>query len=181
MLRMKSKSSSQRQMVKTRLRNKPSNGKKQSRKKAIEGVAYEEPSSMKPSIKEFTNVDGNYTSYSKHGFKANARILVEQDVNLVFKNLKFKVVGQPYDELLVTTDKRFKHYKAKEDLIILKDGLLFRNHYGETGNIKCYRILIPKQLIDEVHRSPHGELGTPELLEQLPMDRPLHCWERSTK
>ena len=46
--------------------------KEQSRKRATEWVAHEEPSSMKPSIKEFTKIDGNATSYSIHGIKANA-------------------------------------------------------------------------------------------------------------
>ena len=48
--------------------------KEQSRKKATEWVAHEEPSSMKPSVKEFTKIDGNTTSYSLHEIKANARI-----------------------------------------------------------------------------------------------------------
>ena len=99
---------------------------------------------MKPIIKEFTKIDGNATSYSIHRIKANARIRVEQDVDLVLKNLKLKILGQPYDEVLLTTDNRFKHYKANEDRIILKDGLLFRKYYGETGKIKYYQILIPK-------------------------------------
>ena len=75
------------------------------------------------------------------------------------KNIKLKILGQPYDEVLLTTEKRFKHYKANEDRIILKDGLLFRKYYGETGIIKYYQILIPKQLVDEVLRSLHGEFG----------------------
>ena len=45
--------------------------KEQSRKKATDGLAHEEPSSMKPSIKEFTKFDGNTISYSIHGIKAN--------------------------------------------------------------------------------------------------------------
>ena len=102
--------------------------KEQSRKKATEWVAREEPSSMKPSVKEFTKIDGNTTSYSIHGSKSNARIRVEQDVDLVLKNLKLKIFGQPYDEVLLTTDKRFKQYKLNEDRIILKDGQLFRKH-----------------------------------------------------
>ena len=61
--------------------------------------------------------------------------------------------------MLLTTDKRFKHYKANEDRIVLKDGLLFRKNYGETGNIKYYQLLIPKQLVDEVLWSLHGEFG----------------------
>ena len=81
---------------------------------------------MKPSKKEFTKIDGNTTSYSLHGIKANARIRIEQDADLVLKNLKLKTIGQPYDDVLLTTDSRFKHYKANEDRIFLKDGLLFR-------------------------------------------------------
>ena len=36
--------------------------KEQSREKATEWVANQEPSSMKPSIKELTKIDGNTTS-----------------------------------------------------------------------------------------------------------------------
>ena len=57
------------------------------------------------------------------------------------------------------TDSRYKNYKANEDRIILKDGLLFRKYFGETGSVKYYQILIPKQLVKEVLRSLHGEFG----------------------
>ena len=36
---------------------------------------------------------------------------------------------------------------------------MFRKYFGETGDVKYYRILIPKQLVNEVLRSLHGELG----------------------
>ena len=85
---------------------------------------------MKPSIEQFTQIDGNTTSYSINRIKANATIRVEQDVDLVLKNLKLKLLGQPHDDVLLTTDRRFKHYKANEDRIILKDGLLFQKYYG---------------------------------------------------
>ena len=70
--------------------------KRQSRKKATEWVA-QELSSMKPSKKEFTKIDGNTTSYSMHGIKANARIRVEIDADLVLKNLKLKIPRQLFD------------------------------------------------------------------------------------
>ena len=57
------------------------------------------------------------------------------------------------------TDSRYKDYKANEDRIILKDGLLYRKYFGETGSVKYYQILIPKQLVKEVLRSLHGEFG----------------------
>ena len=117
------------------------------------------PSSMKPSIKEFTKIDGNTTAYSLHGIKAHARIRVKQNADLVLKNLKLKTLGQLYDDVLLTTDRRFTHYKANGDRIILKDGLLLRKNYGDTGSVKYYQSLIPKQLINEVLRSLHRDFG----------------------
>ena len=94
-----------------------------------------------------------------NGIKANARIRVEQDVNLVLRNTKLKILGQPYDEVLMMTDSGYKNYTVSQDRIILKDGLSFRKFFGETGSVKFYQILIPKQLVKEVLRSLHGEFG----------------------
>ena len=69
------------------------------------------------------------------------------------------ILGQPHDEVLMMTDSRYKNYKANEDRIIPKDGLLFRKHFGETDSVKYYQILIPKQVFNEVLRSLHGEIG----------------------
>ena len=124
--------------------------KKQYRKKATERVANQEPFSMKPSVKEFTKIDGNTTSYSLNGIKANARILVEQNVDLVLKILILKTLDHPHEDMQLTTDRRFNQYKVNEDCIILKDGLLFRKNYGETGSVKYCQILKPKQLVSEV-------------------------------
>ena len=54
------------------------------------------------------------------------------------------------------TDWRYKNYKANEDRIFLKDGLLFRKYFGQTGSVKYYQILIPKQLVKKFLRSLHG-------------------------
>ena len=62
--------------------------KEQSQKKAVEWVVNQEPTSMKPSVKDFPKIDGNTTSYSITGNKASAPIRVEQDADLVLKNLK---------------------------------------------------------------------------------------------
>ena len=133
--------------------------KEQSRQNAKQWAANEGPLALKTCVKEFTKIDGNTTSYSINGIKATARIRVEQDVDLVLKNLKLKILGQPFDEVLIMTDSRYKNYKANEDRILLKDGLLYRKYFGETGSVKYYQILIPKQLVKEVLRSLHGEFG----------------------
>ena len=133
--------------------------KEQSRQNAKQWAANEHVFALKTSVGEFTKIDGNTTSFSLNGIKASARIRVEQDVDLVRKNMKLKILGQPYDEVLMVTDSRYKNYKANEDRINLEDGLLFRKNFGETGNVKYYQILIPKQLVKEVLRSLHGEIG----------------------
>ena len=131
----------------------------QSRQNAKQWAANEESPALKTSVKQFTKVDGNTTSYSINGIKANARIRVEQDVDLVLKNMKLKILGQPYDEVLIMTDSRYKNYKANEDRIILEDGLLYINFFVETGSVKYHQILIPKHLVKEVLRSLHAEFG----------------------
>ena len=84
--------------------------KEHSRQKAAEWVVNREPPPMRPSIKQITMIDGNTTSYSLHGIEANATIRVEQDADLVLKNLNFKILGQAHDDVRLTTDRQFKHY-----------------------------------------------------------------------
>ena len=142
--------------------------KEQSTQNSKQWAMKEESPVLETSVKEFTKIDGNTTSYSMNEIKANARIQVEQDVDLVLKNMKLKTLGQPHDEVLMMTDLRYKNYRANEDRIILKDGLLFRKYFGETGSVKYYQILIPKQLINEVLSSLHIEFekqpGTSETI-----------------
>ena len=110
--------------------------KEYSRPKAKQRATNEESSALKSKVKEFTKIDGNTTSYSKKGIKANGRTRVEQDVDLVLNIAKLKLLGQPHDEVLMMTDSRYKKYKASEDRLLLKDGLLFGKNCAETGSFK---------------------------------------------
>ena len=56
--------------------------KEQSRQNAKLWAAHVESSALKTTVKELTKIDGNTTSYSMNGIKANARIRVEQGVDL---------------------------------------------------------------------------------------------------
>ena len=133
--------------------------KEQSKQNSKQWAANKDSSISKTSVKIITKIDGNTTSYSMNRIKENARIPVDQDVDLVLKNMKLKILGQPHDEVLMMTDSRYENYKANEDRIILKDGLLFRKHFAETGSVKYYQILIPTQLVNVVLRNLHGEFG----------------------
>ena len=156
--------------------------KEQSRQNAKQWAANDESPALKTSVKEFTKIDRNTTSYSMNGIKANARIRVEQYVDLVLKNMKLKILGQPHDEVLRMTDSRYKNYNAKEDRIFLKDGLLFRKYFGETSSVKYYQILIPKQLVQEVLRSLHGEFGKhPGIFKTIIASREKYCFPKKAQ
>ena len=131
----------------------------QSRQNAKYWVPKEEPPSLKTSVKQIANNDGHTASYSMNGITINAQVRVRQDVDLVSKKPTLKTLGQPHDEVRIITGPPYKHYKAKKDRNILKDSLVFRNRFGETGSAKYYRILIPKQLVKAVLRSLRGEFG----------------------
>ena len=74
-------------------------------------------------MKEFTKIDGNTTSYSMNGIEANARIRVEQDADLVLKNMKLKLLRQPYLLFNIMT----KHTYLPTTLISDK-GTAFMSH-----------------------------------------------------
>ena len=69
------------------------------------------------------------------------------------------MLGQPHNEVLLPMDRQLKRHKPFEDRIILKDGILIRNHYGESAGIKIYQNLYPKQLLDDVLRSLQRKFG----------------------
>ena len=110
--------------------------KEQSKQNAKLWTMNEESPVLKTSVKEFTKIDENTTSYSMNGIKAYARIRVEQGVDLLLKNLKLKILGQPHDGVLMMTDSRYNNYKANEARLILKDDLFFRKYFGETSSVK---------------------------------------------
>ena len=82
-----------------------------------------------------------------NGIESKAWRQVQQDADQALKGLKLKLLGQTHDEVLLTTDRRYKHYKAIEVRIILKDGVLFQKYYGKIDSVKYYQVFIPKQLV----------------------------------
>ena len=140
--------------MKIRPMNKPLK-EKHNLEHATEWETNEEPSSMKPYIKKCTNVDENSTSYSIDRIKANAGIRVGQQVDQVQKNLK---LGEPHEEVLSTGDSRFNTTMRTRIISSSKwpnaPEVLRRNWC-----IKNNQVLRPTQLVDDVFRNVHGEIG----------------------
>ena len=80
----------------------------------------------------------------------------QQDRDNVLLNYKLRLLKEPYDDHLMATDHRALQYTAHESRIILKDGLLYRQYFGETGAIKYLQVLLPEQLVDSFIEAHHG-------------------------
>ena len=82
-----------------------------------------------------------------------------QDPDPVLRNLKLKILKEPYDTQLLNDDPSATKYLAQEDRIIIKDGLLYRQYFGDTGKVKYLQALLPQQLVDEFIQQHYGKYG----------------------
>ena len=80
----------------------------------------------------------------------------QQDRDNVLRNYKLRLLKEPYDEHLMATVHRTLQYTAQESRIILKDGLLYRQYFGETGAVKYLQVLLPEQLVESFIEANHG-------------------------
>ena len=56
----------------------------------------------------------------------------------------------------MATDKRALHYTTQGSRIILKDGLLYRQYFGETEKIRYLQMLLSEQLVYSFINTHHG-------------------------
>ena len=82
-----------------------------------------------------------------------------QDKDPVLRNLKLKLLEEPYDTQLLNDYRRATKYLTQEDRIIIKDGLLYRQYFGDNGKVKYLQVLLPQQLVDEFIQHHHGKYG----------------------
>ena len=69
------------------------------------------------------------------------------------------MLKEPYDTQLLNDDPRAAKYLTQEDRIIIKDGLLYRQYFGDNGKVKYSQVLLPQQLVDEFIHHHHGKYG----------------------
>ena len=129
------------------------------KEQARQNARDEEATKRKLSIKETTPISINKASYTFGAIKEDARIRVEQDSDLVFKAIKRKLMCEEYDKHLLQTDLKAKRLLIHENRIIVKDGILMREYYGECGQVTHHQKLFPEHLITELLKAIHGQKG----------------------
>ena len=86
--------------------------------------------------------------------------------------LKTKIQNEEYSEKIFRYKHiRYKHYLNNLDRIVLKEKIVTRQYYEETGQIKYHQILLPKHLLKEllqaIHGTAHRHPGISKMLQEI--------------
>ena len=99
----------------------------------------------------------NSAVYAFGAIKENARIRNEQDADPLLKALKLRILHEEYDKHLLKTETRGRNLLRHEERMIMKDGILMQNYYGEDGSVTHNQVVIPKHLFPELLATLHGK------------------------
>ena len=99
------------------------------------------------------------------------QIIIEQSKDAVLQQLKAKLLHEDYSESLLQQDTRYRHYANNLEGIVIKDEILTRQYFDETGNVKYHQSLLPQYLLQVLLQSLNGtahELpGISEMLQEI--------------
>ena len=116
------------------------------------------------------NIVEEITSFTQKLRRTN-QILLEQSKDPILLQLNAKIQEEEYFEEIWQRDIRCKYYLNNIDRIVLKDEIVTRQYYDETGQIKCHQILLPKHLVKEllqaIHGTPHRHPGISKMLQEI--------------
>ena len=92
------------------------------------------------------NIVEEITNFTRKLRRTN-QILLEQSKDPILLQLKAKILKEEYSEEILQQDFRNKYYLYSIDRIVLKDEIVTRQYYDETGQINYHEILFPKHLV----------------------------------
>ena len=99
------------------------------------------------------------------------QILLEQSRDPILLQLKAKLQKEENSEEILQQDIRYKYYLNIIDRIVLKDEIVTRQYYDETGQVKYQQILLPKHLLKELLQAIHGTAyrhsGISKMLQEI--------------
>ena len=115
------------------------------------------------------NVD-EITNFTKKLRRTN-QILMEQARNPRLLQLKAKIQNEECSEEILQQDIRYKHYLNNFERKVLKDEVITRQYYDESGQVQYHQILLPKHLVIELllalHGTAHKHPGISKMLQEF--------------
>ena len=128
---------------------------KQNVRNQAQTETHNEPENDVSELQQFHKPTSGLVSVSSGYFRDNARIRLEQNNDIVLRNLRAKIEGDPFNENELASDYRYHHYLQNITRIEIKQEVLTRKYYTDTGAISHYQILLPIQLLDEFLQALH--------------------------
>ena len=105
----------------------------------------------------------------------NKSIIIEQSKDAVLQQLKAKLLHEEFSENGLQQDARYRHYAKNLERIVVKEDILTRQYFDETGNVKHHQILLPQHLLQELLQSLHGTAHRhPGISKMLPEVRQMY-------
>ena len=129
------------------------------------------------------NVVDEITNFTQKLRRTN-QILLEQSKDPILLHLKAKIQNEEHSEEILQQESRYKHYLNNLDRIVLKDEIVTRQYYDETGQIKYHQRVLPKHLLKEllqaIHGTAHRHPGISKMLQEI-RQKILLPWNSKTR
>ena len=129
---------------------------KQNIRNQAQTATHYEPKNNVTELQHFDKPTSGLNTCSEGHFRDKARIRLEQNNDIALRNLRAKVEGNHFDENDLASDYRYQHYLQNIIRIEIKQEVLTRKYYTDTGTTSHYQILIPTQLLEELLRALRG-------------------------
>ena len=114
---------------------------KQNIRNQAQTETHNDPENAVSELQQFHKPSSGLVSCFSGYFKDNAKIRIEQKNDIVLRNLRAKLEGNPFDENELASDYRYQHYLQNITRIEIKQEVLTRKYYTDTGTISHYQIL----------------------------------------
>ena len=102
--------------------------------------------------------------------KAN-QIIIEQPKVAVLQQLKAKLLHEEYSENVLQQDARYRFYFTNLERSVVKEYILTRQYFDETGNKKYHQLLLTLHLHHELLQSLHGAAQAPWHIKDVTGDQ----------
>ena len=129
---------------------------KQNVRNQAQTETHNDPENNGTELQQFHKLTIGLNTCTEGHFRDNASIRLEQNNDIVLRNLRSKIEGNPFDENDLASDYRYQHYLQNITRLEIKQEVLKRKHYTYTGTTSQYQILLPTQLLEELLQALHG-------------------------
>ena len=99
------------------------------------------------------------------------QMIIEQSKDAVVQQLKAKLLHEEFSENVLQQVARYRHYASNLERIVVKEQILTRQYFDETGNVKYHQVLLPQHLLQEMllslHGTAHKHPGISKMLQEI--------------